>query len=212
MSSRSGSAGGRYAGRDELDQAVARLWQAARERHAELPATPAAINARYPNEPFPATAAAVTTSILREAVRELADARELTVTSRGGRYHNRTFRELAAEIGLSAEGDSTQARGFAELTLTPETADTYRDEIETIRAVLDAHPLPKPEPAPRRTTESGAKLLAQCACPRKIYAAAATLAGADIVCTTCRQPFRHQPTNTPRPTPTNALDSVKKHR
>uniref|UniRef100_UPI003F49AF5E hypothetical protein n=1 Tax=Amycolatopsis sp. CA-151526 TaxID=3239921 RepID=UPI003F49AF5E len=189
----------RWPGRDELDEAAARLWQAVRGRHPELPVTAPAINATYPAEPFPRTAEAVAASVLREAARALAEQRGIEVVRRGGRYHTKKFAAIAAEVGLTAEAEVLRSlkntRGFDRISLTEDVKTLYRKEIRDIQAVLEAHPVPEHAPAPAsgRSTASGAKLLAECGCPRKIYAAASTLAGPDIVCTDCGQPFRHHP-------------------
>lgn len=185
-----------YAGRDELEQAAARLWAAIQARHPELPVIAPPINAHYPAEPVPKTATAVTVSMLREAARTLADVRGVEVVLRGGRYHTQRFAELAAEVGLCAETDPSkpvrETSGFTVLSLFDGAKEIYREEIEGIRAVLEAHPVPEfdTEPRPRRSS-SGTRLLAECGCPRKIYAAATTLAGPDIVCSQCGKPFRN---------------------
>ncbi|MBN9748602.1 hypothetical protein DMP23_47330 [Amycolatopsis sp. A1MSW2902] len=185
-----------YAGRDELDQAAARLWAAVQARHPELPVTAPPINAHYPAEPLPRSAPAVTVSVLREAARTLADVRGVEVVRRAGRYHTEKFAELAAEVGLRAETDPSkpvdQTTGFTVLSLADGATETYREEIEGIRAALQAHPVPEIDTAPQpRPGRGGAKVRAQCGCtpPRKIYAAGATLAGPGIVCTACGQPF-----------------------
>ncbi|ATY17278.1 hypothetical protein CU254_42600 (plasmid) [Amycolatopsis sp. AA4] len=194
MSSRN-AAGVRYAGRDELDQAAARLWAAVQALHPELPVTAPPINAHYPAEPLPKTAPAVAVSVLREAARTLADVRGEEVVRRGGRYHNKRFAELAAEVGLRAETDPTkpveQTGGFAVLSLPDDAKEAYREEIEGIRAVLQAHPVPDIEPRAPRLTSGGAKLRAECSCtpPRKIYASKRELARGGIVCTWCGKPF-----------------------
>jgi hypothetical protein len=183
----------RYAGQAQLDAAVAALWQAVRVEHDELPETAPVLNARYPGEAAPATAAAVATSLLREAVHELAEARGVTVTSRGGRYHNKTFAQFAAELGLLAEGDYKARGGFAEVSLPAETETRYAAELDAIDRVLAEHPVPAPEPrTAKKSDDGGRKVTAVCGCTpaHRIWLSRTTLEQQVVMCSRCAREGR----------------------
>jgi hypothetical protein len=81
-------------------------------------------------------------TMLHEAAHVLAKVRELKDTSRQGRWHNKTFRELAEELGLEHKRASADTRhGFSFVTLTEETEAKYADLLDEldreIRLVVD---------------------------------------------------------------------------
>ncbi|WP_431879007.1 hypothetical protein [Amycolatopsis sacchari] len=185
MTSSSAAVGeGQDHGGVRLAGAVARLWRSLRERHPELPETPAQPGQRYPKEPPPRTGRELLVSVLREAVHELAAAHGVKVTSNRGYYHNKRFRELAHEFGLEAE--EAGARGWAALTVAPDAVEeryaAQLAELETALALT-------PPPAPRPPKQGGGRYVpAVCACtpPHRIRVSRTTLALAVISCEDCR--------------------------
>jgi hypothetical protein len=89
-------------------------------------------------------------TLLHEATHGLAFVREVQDTSRQGRWHNKKFATLAAELGLSvAKSDKL---GWSLTTLGPGTLDRYTDVIGAVDSALtaDRHPTSRAhrEPAP----------------------------------------------------------------
>jgi hypothetical protein len=105
--------------------------------------------------------------------------------SRQGRYHNRRYATLAAELGL--EVTSVQPIGWSATTVPQHTAVNYSSQLEHLAAALvlwrrQEHPIGP-------GTRSRNLLAAGCGCGRRIRAAKATLAQAPILCGACQQPF-----------------------
>lgn len=81
-------------------------------------------------------------TMLHEGAHVIAKARELKDTSRQGRWHNKTFKTLAEELGLEHKRASADAQhGFSFVTLTEETEAKYADLLDEldreIRLVVD---------------------------------------------------------------------------
>jgi hypothetical protein len=128
-------------------------------------------------------------TLLHEAAHGLAQARQVQDTSRGGRYHNRRYAQLARELGL--EVTTVKPIGWSATTVPDHTATAYARQLEELQAALvlwrrQEHHI---GPAPR----SRNLLAAACGCGRRIRVAKATLAEAPIVCGACAGPF--QPTD-----------------
>lgn len=124
-------------------------------------------------------------TLLHEAAHGLAHTRRIQDTSRGGRYHNRRYAALAREVGLDVA--NVHPIGWSATTVPAATAAPLRPGARRHGA----------EPAPVAPTGTAFQpgrepdlLACTCACPRRIRAAPATLAGAPIVCTACAQPFQ----------------------
>jgi hypothetical protein len=67
-------------------------------------------------------------TMLHEAAHTLAKVRGQQDTSRQGRWHNATFREVAEELGLEHKGSKADpSNGFSFVTLTAETVKRYTD-------------------------------------------------------------------------------------
>jgi hypothetical protein len=127
-------------------------------------------------------------TLLHEAAHGLAQARSIQETSRQGRYHNRRYATLAAELGL--EVASVKPIGWSATTVPRHTAVNYSSQLEQLAAALvlwrrQEH---------RIGTRSRNLLAAGCGCGRRIRAAKATLTQAPIICGACQQPF--QPADT----------------
>ena len=125
-------------------------------------------------------------TLLHEAAHGLAQARSIQDTSRGGRYHNRRYAQLARELGL--EVTSVQPIGWTATTVPDTTAAAYAGQLEGLAAALvlwrrQDHRIGT---GPR----SRNLLAATCLCGRRIRAAKATLAEAPILCALCENPFQ----------------------
>jgi hypothetical protein len=81
------------------------------------------------------------TTILHEAAHALAHARQVKDTSRQGKYHNRRYLELAAELGLEWPTDAKAhpVNGFSEVQLTEQARDGYADTIAELDAAITLH-------------------------------------------------------------------------
>lgn len=120
-------------------------------------------------------------TLLHEAAHALASARGITDTSRQGRYHNRKYASLAAELGLEAKED-TQF-GWAVTTVPAPTAQRYQTQLA---ALADAMTLwREAEHVPGTKKRDTNLVAAACPCGRKIRVAASTLKEAPITCEAC---------------------------
>jgi hypothetical protein len=124
-------------------------------------------------------------TLLHEAAHGLAHVRRIADTSRGGRYHNRRYRELAGELGL--EVAHVDPIGWSATTVPEATAARYVQVVQVLasRLVLWRH---REQPYP---AQAGSRNLlpCTCACPRRIRVAPATLAVAPILCGACGVAF-----------------------
>src|SRR5262245_28512958 len=77
---------------------------------------------------------AVFGTLVHEAAHALATARSIKDTSRGGQYHNGSYRDLAAELGLEVERNDH--RGWAVTKPTRLLLTRYRPHIRAIQRVL----------------------------------------------------------------------------
>lgn len=74
-------------------------------------------------------------TLLHEGAHALAHAREVQDVSRGGRWHNKKFKEIAEEMGLVVEPH--KAIGHITTDLTPEAKDRWAEVIAGIdRAIV----------------------------------------------------------------------------
>jgi hypothetical protein len=125
-------------------------------------------------------------TLLHEAAHGLAQARSIQDTSRQGRYHNRRYATLAAELGL--EVTSVKPIGWSATTVPAPTANLYAGQLEDLAAALVLWR--RHEHRIGTGTRSRNLLAAVCGCGRRIRAAPSTLAQAPIVCGACQQPFQ----------------------
>lgn len=126
--------------------------------------------------------------LLHQAAHGLAELRGVADTSRRARqgYHNATFKDLAEELGLVvAEAGNS---GWAATGLPDQVAERYADVLEQLAAAVAAYPT---EPRPRERPKAWHLLVARCQCarPRPIRVAKATLKLAPIVCGACGAAF-----------------------
>lgn len=130
-------------------------------------------------------AAEVLATLLHEAAHGLCWTRRIRDTSRGGRYHNRAFRQMAEHVGLAV----TQSKqfGFAHTTLGEQAQRDYATTIGDLAAHLRLSRQGEQHGAGKAAARNLA--VACCTCPRKIRVAPATLAAAPIICAACQGPF-----------------------
>jgi hypothetical protein len=124
-------------------------------------------------------------TLLHEAAHGLADARQIQDTSRQGRYHNRRYARLAAEVGLEVARDP--ATGWSQTTVPTQLTQAYAAELSRLAAALllwrhAERQLPT-------STTSRNLLACACSCGRKLRVAKATLEQAPILCGACAEPF-----------------------
>lgn len=126
-------------------------------------------------------------TLLHEAAHALATARSIKDTSRGGRYHNARYRELAEELGLSCT--QHQVYGWALTRLEATTASHYAEALAELREVLTGHRAAEAEQAP---AGGGAqtRVRAVCGCDRRVYVAPGVFALGPITCGVCEEEFR----------------------
>jgi hypothetical protein len=134
------------------------------------------------------TPAEVFTTLLHEATHGLAEARGIQDTSRQGRWHNKKFATLAAELGLSARKDDKL--GYSPCTLTDTTAADYGDTIGALAAALRAYRHPETTGDGKQRTNNNNGVSCECECPRKIrLSKTAFEEGGPIVCADCNAAF-----------------------
>jgi hypothetical protein len=130
---------------------------------------------------------AVLATLLHEAAHALAFTRGVRDTSQGGRYHNRRFAALAAELGLQAA--TLRPYGLAATTLLPLTEARYAAVLDELADALVLWRAVEPS----RTVTTGRRaepsVRCVCACPRQIRLRWSILHGAPVVCGACGAPF-----------------------
>jgi hypothetical protein len=124
-------------------------------------------------------------TLLHEAAHGLAQARGVQDTSRGGRYHNRRYAQLAGELGL--EVVTVKPIGWSATTIPQQTGSVYAGQLAELQAALVLWR--RHEHRIGGGTRSRNLLACTCGCGRRIRAANATLAEAPILCGLCAQPF-----------------------
>ena len=124
-------------------------------------------------------------TLLHEAAHGLAHVRSIKDTSRGGRYHNRRYQQLADELGLEVRQDGPL--GWSATGVTPATSASYGDVLEDLAAALVLWR--RAEAADGNGARSRNPLPCRCRCGRRIRVSARTLEEAPITCGRCRQAF-----------------------
>jgi hypothetical protein len=153
---------------------------------------------------------AVLGTLLHEAAHALAHARGIADTSRQGRYHNERYRQLALELGLKVDKDSTY--GWTLTSLPDSTVDRYQGVLDALERGFRGYralppgmgPEEKGPPAagagekdeeatagPDETRGAAGRLLAVCACPtpRKLRVSKAIFELGPINCGLCGAAF-----------------------
>jgi hypothetical protein len=158
-------------------------WHASNDKHAEVLISGEGL-ARTPRE--------VLGTLLHEAAHALGAGRRITDTSRQGRYHNRKYASLAAELGLDVA--TYPGFGWTVTTVTDATAARYETQLDRLKAAMTmwrGFEQATPGTAKRNTN----LIAASCPCGRKIRVAASTLREAPILCQACDGSF--EPDNAP---------------
>jgi hypothetical protein len=127
----------------------------------------------------------VLATLLHEAAHGLASTRGLQDTSRQGRYHNRRYAHLAAELGLAVACD--KATGWSQTTIPAQLAAVYAAELADLAAALNLWRYAEQQ----LPTSTGSRNLLACQCPcgRKLRVATKTLTQAPILCGACQEAF-----------------------
>ena len=146
--------------------------------------------------------------LAHEAAHGINAARGIKDTSRGGRYHNASFKEAAESLGLTVT--RMKPHGWAETTLGSDARDRYAEEISAIAAEmrLARHVVKVAnrngaetaadegstgaggDPDGRRTERrSGRPVTATCGCGRRLRMAPSILAAAPVLCGACGVEF-----------------------
>lgn len=124
------------------------------------------------------------TTILHEAMHSLAFARNEKDTSRGGRYHNRIFKQLALDAGLTVEQD--KRIGWVTPALGEQALTRYAQPIGDLNRAILAY-MPQQPKGMGATKQSMVKLV--CGCARIIRTSKKVYDGGAIICNVCRDPF-----------------------
>jgi hypothetical protein len=131
-------------------------------------------------------ASAVLGTLLHEAAHALAAARGIKDSSRQGRYHNKRYKILAEELGITVEHDPRL--GWSITTVPESTLLSFARQLYELQNAItlwrhDEH-------APAGTTRRSTNLIAAaCPCGRSIRIAASTLAEAPVTCRACDGDF-----------------------
>jgi hypothetical protein len=125
-------------------------------------------------------------NLLHMAAHGLAAARGIGDTSRRGQYHNKKYRGLAEEVGLTFDDAGT--RGWDDTRVRESTGDAYEVEVRQLAAALADFPRQERPPSPTSSSSTG-KVLGMCACPYRIWTNRRTLAESAPVCSKCHQPY-----------------------
>lgn len=201
----------------ELLSALETAWTTIRTRHPEVPEVVLIVGSGSPTKPNAAlkyghfaslrwqhgdrqlpevlisgeglkrTPAEVLVTLLHEATHGLADVRGVQDTSRQGRWHNKKFATLAAELGLTAVKDDKL--GYSPCTLTDQAAADYGDVITGLSRVLHVYRHPEVFGPRKERASSNNGVSCECECPRKIRLSLEAFDKGAIVCGTCEAAF-----------------------
>jgi hypothetical protein len=145
----------------------------------------------------------VFTTLLHEATHGLAAARGVQDTSRQGRWHNKHFAKLAAELGMSTTKDDKL--GFSPCTLSDLARHRYAPVIATLSNALGAfrHRDELGEGKTRTNNNNGVSC--ECECPRKLRVSVAVFEVGGIFCPVCDAWFLPEDTDRDEFTATNPI-------
>ncbi len=134
----------------------------------------------------------VFTTLLHEAAHGLAAVRGIKDTSRQGRWHNKQFANLAAELGMTTTKDDKL--GFSPCELTELTAARYRATITALGEALNAYRHPETFEGKERTNNNNG-VSAECECPRKLRISLTVFEAGPIRCDECGEAFLPEDTD-----------------
>jgi SprT-like family. len=135
------------------------------------------------------TADHVLTTLLHEACHGIADTRGIQDTSRQGRYHNANFVEIATELGLLTEKNSTI--GSTTPGITDKTKTRFKNTLDDLTESLDLYQewLTGTNIVPGKGKTKNRNLKMTCpACNRIIRASQQTIDAGPITCWPCSSP------------------------
>jgi hypothetical protein len=200
---------------EQLVGALAAAWRAIKARHAEVPDVVLTVGsgtigvkpgqARFGHfaaarwqrgdealaelfvggEGLKRGAGPVLATLIHEAAHGVAFARGVKDTSRGGKYHNKKFQDIAESMGCVIAHDPVI--GFSPTTLPPSTAEQYRKVIAALDAAITAYRHAEVAGVSRPKASNYVK--AECECPRTIRVGKTVLAAAPIFCGSCGKEF-----------------------
>lgn len=125
--------------------------------------------------------------LLHESVHSACEATGQQDTSRQGRYHNRTFADVAAQQGLMVVPD--RRIGFTTVGITDDCARAFRNAIEELDESIELWQDLVPR-GPSGTRPGSRSLKAVCpTCGRIIRLSKTAFESGPIVCVPCDEPF-----------------------
>lgn len=154
----------------------------------------------------------VLATLLHEAAHGIATTRDITDISDNGRYHNKKYKTLAEELGLTAARH--QRNGWSLTTMPDDTATGYARELSILRRAIVAHRRPEhldndtdptqpdtdsPDSESDDDTDEKAQdrnarpFVCACPTPRRIRAHKQIFDAGPILCGICREPFTPTP-------------------
>lgn len=101
-------------------------------------------------------------TLIHEAAHATAYAREVQDTSNNGRYHNKRFKQIAEELGVSLEAAPTL--GWSLTTLPEETAKRYSKGLDALREALVAYKMPSAQASAPKKPRKSTKIKIDCEC------------------------------------------------
>ena len=200
-----------------LIAALEQAWTAIRSRHPEVPAAVVVVGSGSPSkasqgmkwghfeshrwqagtdrlpevlisgEGLRRPAEQVFTTLLHEAVHGLADVRGVKDTSRQGRWHNKHFARLAAELGMTTTRDDKL--GYSPCTLTEAAAGHYRPAITQLAHALRGWRHPDTFDAGNGRTSNNNGLSCECECPRRLRISVKVFDAGPVLCALCGATF-----------------------
>jgi hypothetical protein len=199
------------AGRMKLGHYAPHRWTAASDR-AGLGSVEAAITSSagiselfVGGEGLSAGATGVLATLLHEAAHGVAHTRGIKDTSRNGAYHNRRFRDLGEELGLTIT--QTPPIGWSGTELGPDTATEYAGELDELAAALTAYRYTEADAmagGPRDPGDGGQAdaeegdgkskrpkngVVLVCSCNRKVRTSSSVAELGPIICGVCGSTF-----------------------
>ncbi|MBF6329795.1 hypothetical protein [Nocardia transvalensis] len=128
-------------------------------------------------------------TLLHEAAHGMAVTRGMKDTSRQGRWHNRRYRDLAVELGLTVDADP--GHGWAVTSVSDITLIRYRPHLQELSLALIAYRHREPDISERGGGHNNG-IAAVCSCGRRIRVAPSTFELGGITCAVCSSQFAAQ--------------------
>ncbi|MFD9813976.1 hypothetical protein [Streptomyces sp. NPDC059080] len=137
---------------------------------------------------------ALITALLHQGTHAACAQRGIRDTTNRGKWHNRKFRDAAAEFGLAwPQGqERDMVRGFAAVEMTPEAEAAFQPLTEALSDTLKAWKRTAKKAAgaaPLAQPRTDSRLCLACACGRKLYMSKTVYAQGGVTCEVCGEPF-----------------------